>query len=152
MLAAFVFSGCKAEEGYVKINQENFPDSALYYAAMDKDLDKDSKLSPSEIGSTTSIFLYRAKDFTGLDIFTNLESISISESENIKCDFKKYTNLSTLSINGTCESDRIDLSGNIKLEILRGLFCRRTLRLKTYRSKALYWKALILTNIRGCRR
>ena len=118
MLAAFVLSGCKAEEGYVKINQENFPDSALYYAAMDKDLDKDSKLSPSEIGSTTSIFLYRAKDFTGLDIFTNLESISISESENIKCDFKKYTNLSTLSINGTCESDRIDLSGNIKLETL----------------------------------
>lgn len=118
MLAVSVFSGCKAKENGFKINQKNFPDSAVYYAAMDQDLDQDSELSRSEIESATSIFLYRAKDLKGIEIFTNLESINIRESENINCNFKLFTNLSTLSIEGTCESGRIDLSGNTKLEML----------------------------------
>ena len=117
MLASFALSGCMAKEQYVKIDQKNFPDVHLYNTVLSFDSDQDSKLSRSEIENATSITLGWVKDFTGLDLFTNLETIYIRECENIKCDYKLFTNLKTLSINGTCESKLIDLSGNTKLEI-----------------------------------
>ena len=116
VLATFALSGCKAQEQYVKIDQKNFPDTELYNTVLCFDSDQDSKLSQSEIESVTSISLGWVKDYTGLDLFTNLETIYIRSGKNIKCDYKNFTNLKTLSINGTCESNRIDLSGNTKLE------------------------------------
>ena len=116
VMALFALSGCMAKEQYVKIDQKNFPDTQLYNTVLSFDSDQDSKLSRSEIESATSITLGWVKDFTGLDLFTNLETIYIREGENIKCDYKQFTNLKTLSINGTCESNIMDLSGNTKLE------------------------------------
>ena len=116
MLASFALSGCKAKDEGVKVDRKTFPDADLYIAAIEKDLDHDNKLSQSEIENATSIFLNRAKDLTGLDVFTNLETISIRDREIIKCDFNHFTNLRTLSIEGSCESDQLDLSGNTKLE------------------------------------
>lgn len=116
VLATFALSGCKAQEQYIKINQKNFPDMELYNTVLSFDSDQDSKLSQSEIESVTSISLGWVKDYTGLDLFTNLETIYIGKGKNVKCDYKNFTNLKTLSINGTCESNRIDLSGNTKLE------------------------------------
>ena len=118
MLASLVLSGCKVDDNSIKVDQKNFPDKELYNAAISKDLDHDSKLSRSEIESATSINLFLAKDLTGLDVFTNLETIYLRDCKDIKYDFKRFTNLSTLSISGTCESDRIDLRDNTKLEKL----------------------------------
>ena len=90
VLASFALSGCMAKEEYVKIDQKNFPDAELYNAARGIDLDQDNKLSQSEIEGATSIFLSYTKDLTGLEVFTNLEEISIRESVNTKCDFSIF--------------------------------------------------------------
>lgn len=116
VLATFALSGCKAQEQYIKINQKNFPDMELNNTVLSFDSDQDSKLSQSEIESATSISLYWVNDLTGLDTFTNLEAIYIREGKNLKCDFNNFTNLKTLNIEGTFESNQIDLSGNTNLE------------------------------------
>ena len=116
VLASFVLLGCEAKEKYVKLDQKNFPDYSLYSALKGLDYDQDSKLSQSEIEGATSISLYWVEDLTGLDAFTNLETIYIANGKNLNCDFNNFTNLKTLRVEGTFESNRIDLSGNTNLE------------------------------------
>ena len=115
-MASSVLTGCRDKEKYVKVDQKTFPDKELYYAARDKDLDHDTKLSQSEIESATYINLSYVKDFTGLDVFTNLETLFIKKSADINFDFKQFANLKSVIIDGTFESNRFDLSGNTKLE------------------------------------
>lgn len=116
VLASFVLLGCEAKEKYVKLDQKNFPDWSLYSSLKGLDYDQNSKLSQSEIESATSISLYWVEDLTGLDTFTNLETIYIINGKNLNCDFNNFTNLKTLRVEGTFESNRIDLSGNTNLE------------------------------------
>ena len=118
-LLSLSLSGCKGREKYVNVDRKKFPDEVMYEAARAKDTDHDTKLSQAEIESATSILIEGAKDLKGLDVFTNLESITIRDGENMKYDFKHFTNLRSLSIEGTWSSNRIDLSGNTKLERIK---------------------------------
>ena len=118
-LLSLSLSGCKGREKYVNVDRKKFPDEVMYEAARAKDTDHDTKLSQAEIESATSILIEGAKDLKGLDVFTNLESITIRDGENMKYDFKHFTNLRSLSIEGTWSSNRIDLSGNTKLEKIK---------------------------------
>ena len=118
-LLSLSLSGCKGREKYVNVDRKKFPDEVMYEAARAKDTDHDTKLSQAEIENATSILIEGAKDLKGLDVFTNLESITIRDGENMKYDFKHFTNLRSLSIEGTWSSNRIDLSGNTKLEKIK---------------------------------
>lgn len=118
-LLSLSLSGCKGREKYVNVDRKKFPDEVMYEAARAKDTDHDTKLSQAEIENATSILIEGAKDLKGLDVFTNLESITIRDGENMKYDFKHFTNLRSLSIEGTWSSNRIDLSSNTKLERIK---------------------------------
>ena len=118
-LLSLSLSGCKGREKYVNVDRKKFPDEVMYEAARAKDTDHDTKLSQEEIENATSILIEGVKDLKGLDVFTNLESITIRDGENMKYDFKHFTNLRSLSIEGTWSSNRIDLSGNTKLEKIK---------------------------------
>ena len=118
LLTSFALAGCKEKEKYVKIDDKTFPGYSLLSAAKRADLDGDNKLSQSEIESATSIVLYMPKDLTGLEAFTNLETITIKDGENMQYEFKHFTNLRNLRIDGAWGSARIDLSANTKLETI----------------------------------
>jgi hypothetical protein len=76
LLTSFALAGCKEKEKYVKVDDKTFPDYALLCAAQRADLDGDNKLSQSEIESATSVVLYWPHDLTGIDVFTNIETIT----------------------------------------------------------------------------
>lgn len=116
LLTSFALAGCKEKEKYVKIDEKTFPGYSLLSAAKSVDLDGDNKLSQSEIESATSIDLYWPHDLTGLEVFTNIETLCIRNGEIPQYDFKHFTNLRTLTIDATPGANRIDLSGNTKLE------------------------------------
>ena len=118
LLTSFALAGCKEKEKYVKIDEKTFPDYALLCAAQRADLDGDNKLSQSEIESATSVVLYWPHDLTGLDVFTNIETITFKDGEILQYDFKHFTNLMNLRIDGALGSARIDLSANTKLETI----------------------------------
>ena len=118
LLTSFALAGCKEKEKYVKIDDKTFPGYSLLSAVKSTDLDGDNKLSQSEIEGATSIVLYMPKDLTGLEVFTNLETITIKDGENMQYDFKHFTNLRNLRIDGAWGSARIDLSANSKLETI----------------------------------
>ncbi len=118
MLTSFALAGCKEKEKYVKIDEKTFPGYSLLSAAKSADLDGDNKLSQSEIESETSIVLYWPHDLTGLEVFTNIETLCIRNGENMQYDFKHFTNLRNLTIDGAWGSARIDLSANTKLETI----------------------------------
>jgi len=118
LLTSFALAGCKAKDGSVKIDDKTFPDYALLCAAQRADLDGDNKLSQSEIESATSVVLYWPHDLTGLEVFTNIETITVKDGEILQDDFKHFTNLRNLRIDGALGSARIDLSANTKLETI----------------------------------
>ena len=111
-----MLSACTDKEEYVNVDHKTFPDEVLYTAARGKDTDHDTKLSKSEIENATKIVLDGAKDYTGLEVFTNLEIINIRDAKKMKYDFRHFTNLRAISIDGTWASNCIDLSGNANLQ------------------------------------
>lgn len=132
-----------AAEGDVEINETNFPDANVLYAVKKCDKNKDSVLSKEEIEAVTSMSFssYPAPlgDLTGLEYFTNLESISISSSTLTELDFSNFPKLTTLKCYGIdltslnvskntelttldCSSNKLtslDLSNNTKLETVK---------------------------------
>ena len=112
-------SGCLNQEKDIDIDREHFPDEVLWEAARKKDLDHNTKLSSDEIESATKIYLDGVQDLTGLEVFTSLDSISLKNGKNMKYDFKCFTNLRSIAIDGTWASDRIDLSGNTNLQWIK---------------------------------
>ena len=94
-------SGCLNQEKDIDIDREHFPDEVLWEAARKKDLDHNTKLSSDEIESATKIYLDGVQDLTGLEVFTSLDSISLRNGKNMKYDFKCFTNLRSIAIDGT---------------------------------------------------
>lgn len=125
LLAALLLmlSACTDKEEYVNVDHKTFPDEVLYKAARGKDTDHDTKLSKSEIESATKIVIDGAQDYTGLEVFTNLEIITIRDAKKMKYDFRHFTNLRAICIDGTWSSNCIDLSGNANLQEIK-IKCR----------------------------
>lgn len=106
------------------INSNNFPDKYLrYYVREYYDLDSNNYLSSDEIVNTTDFnssqdydYFYKINDFKGLDIFTNLETICISNSEIIDSfDFSPYKKLEKVTLSGNNITD-VDFSNNHNID------------------------------------
>lgn len=116
-----------AAEGDVEINETNFPDESVRYVVKKADKDKNSVLSKEEIAAVTSMSFssYPAPlaDMTGLEHFTNVETLSISSSSITEMDWEIFPKLTTLK----CYSDinsggssirKLDVSKNTELVTL----------------------------------
>lgn len=151
LLAAIIITAAMpvysfAAEGDVEINETNFPDEYLrYIVTKTADKDKNNVLSQEEIVAVTELsfpshLLYDPLgDLTGLEYFTNLESLSISSSTLTELDFSNFPKLTTLKCYGInltslnvsqntelttldCSSNKLtslDLSNNTKLETVK---------------------------------
>ena len=135
-----------AAQGDVKINSTNFPDKGFRkYISENIDLNKDGVLSKSEIKSVKTIYLseseedgYTCKSLTGINIFTELQTLkcagnkltTLDVSKNTKlvkldCDVNKLTKLDVSKNTKLVELDcdvnkltKLDVSKNSKLEYL----------------------------------
>ena len=112
-----------AAQGDVKINSTNFPDKGFRkYISENIDLNKDGVLSKSEIKSVKTIYLgsaseeggYICKNLTGINIFTELQTLECSWNKLTKLDVSKNSKLEYLSC-GDNKLTKLDVSKNTKL-------------------------------------
>ena len=112
-----------AAQGDVKINSTNFPDKGFRkYISENIDLNKDGVLSKTEIKSVKTIYLgsasevggYICKNLTGINIFTELQTLECAGNELTKLDVSKNSKLEYLSC-GDNELTKLDVSKNTKL-------------------------------------
>ena len=112
-----------AAQGDVKINSTNFPDEGFRkYISGNIDLNEDGVLSKSEIKSVKTICLsytseeygYTCKSLTGINIFTELQTLECAGNELTKLDVSKNSKLEYLSCRFN-ELTKLDVSKNTKL-------------------------------------
>ena len=112
-----------AAQGDVKINSTNFPDEGFRkYISENIDLNEDGVLSKSEIKSVKTICLsytskeygYTCKSLTGINIFTELQTLECAGNELTKLDVSKNTKLVELDCGGN-ELTKLNVSKNTKL-------------------------------------
>ena len=112
-----------AAQGDVKINSTNFPDKGFRkYISGNIDLNEDGVLSKSEIKSVKTIYLgsasevggYTCKSLTGINIFTELQTLECSWNKLTKLDVSKNSKLEYLSCRFN-ELTKLDVSKNTKL-------------------------------------
>ena len=112
-----------AAQGDVKINSTNFPDKGFRkYISENIDLNKDGVLSKSEIKSVKTICLsytseeygYTCKSLTGINIFTELQTLECSWNKLTKLDVSKNSKLEYLSCSDN-KLTKLDVSKNTKL-------------------------------------
>jgi uncharacterized protein (DUF2344 family) len=112
-----------AAQGDVKINSTNFPDKGFRkYISENIDLNKDGVLSKSEIKSVKTIYLgsasevggYTCKSLTGINIFTELQTLECSWNKLTKLDVSKNSKLEYLSCSDN-KLTKLDVSKNTKL-------------------------------------
>ena len=116
-----------AAQGDVKINSTNFPDEGFRkYISENIDLNEDGVLSKSEIKSVKTICLsytseeygYTCKSLTGINIFTELQTLECAGNELTKLDVSKNTKLVELDC-GSNKLTKLDVSKNTKLEFVK---------------------------------
>ena len=111
-----------APEG-ISINEKNFPDAAFRkYIEINFDTDKNSKgiLTQEEINKVTKIRLSNTElsNVQGIEYFTELESLYISNSNLSSLTFKKMDKLTDLTIIFNKKLTKLDVSSLSNLEIL----------------------------------
>ena len=115
-----------AAQGDVKINSTNFPDKGFRkYISENIDLNKDGVLSKTEIKSVKTIYLgsasevggYICKNLTGINIFTELQTLECSCNKLTTLDVRKNTKLVKLGCDVN-KLTKLDVSKNSKLEYL----------------------------------
>ena len=104
----------------IVIDEVNFPDGYIRNKLLQTD--KDGVLTPAEIENMTSLYLYGTEitSFKGLEMFTNLKSLSI---HNCQADFSalpSFPNLDYLLLYN-CQAATLDLT---KYPALTSLDCR----------------------------
>ncbi len=112
-------NGAVNAAGGVDINS-TFPDTAFRdYVHEEFDTNGDWQLSSTEIKNAKSIFTFGLKvnDFTGIEVFTELNEFVGTGEKISKLDFSNNTKLKELEINGS-HLKSIDLTNNTKLEKL----------------------------------
>lgn len=112
-----------AAQGDVKINSTNFPDEGFRkYISENIDLNEDGVLSKAEIKKVKTICLsymseedgYTCKSLTGINVFTELQTLECAWNELTKLDVSKNSKLEYLSC-GDNELTKLDVSKNTKL-------------------------------------
>ena len=108
-------------EGYVAINEENFPDAHFReYVSKYIDKDDDGSLSPEECAAVKILFDYGIvykrdiSDLTGIEYFTELEELQCSQLELTSLDLSNNTALIYLDCS-YCKLTSLDLSKNTQL-------------------------------------
>lgn len=95
-----------AAEGDVEINETNFPDESVRYVVKKADKDKNNVLSQEEIAAVTELKFSShpspLADTTGLEYFTNVETLNISSTSMTEMDWGIFPKLTTLN----CYSNR----------------------------------------------
>lgn len=109
------FSGCKLGDN-IKINEKNFPDENLRTAVQEYDTDNNGWLSPEECAAVTSVDKRYFHNLTGLEHFTNITVLELSNCSYADFDFSCFKGLKELKISGSFS--HIDLSANLQLEKL----------------------------------
>lgn len=111
-----------AAEGDVEINETNFPDESVRYVVKKADKDKNNVLSQEEIAAVTELKFssYPAPlaDMTGLEQFTNVETLSISSSSMTEMDCSIFPKLTTLKCGSNSSVKKLDVSKNTELVTL----------------------------------
>lgn len=111
-----------AADGDVEINETNFPDESVRYVVKKADKDKNSVLSKEEIAAVTSMSFssYPAPlaDMTGLEHFTNVETLSISSTSMAEIDCSIFPKLTTLKCGSNSSIKKLDISKNTELVTL----------------------------------
>lgn len=111
-----------AAEGDVEINETNFPDESVRYVVKKADKDKNSVLSKEEISAVTQLKFssYPAPlaDMTGLEHFTNVETLSISSTSMAEIDCSIFPKLTTLKCGSNSSIKKLDISKNTELVTL----------------------------------
>lgn len=111
-----------AAEGDVEINETNFPDENVRYVVKKADKNSDSILSKEEIEAVTSMSFssYPAPlaDITGLEYFTNVETLSISSTTMTEMDWGIFPKLTTLNCYSNSSVKKLDVSKNTELVTL----------------------------------
>ena len=112
-----------AAQGDVKINSTNFPDEGFRkYISENIDLNEDGVLSKAEIKKVKTICLsymseedgYTCKSLTGINVFTELQTLECAGNELTKLDVSKNTKLVELDC-GNNELTKLDVSKNTRL-------------------------------------
>ena len=115
-----------AAQGDVKINSTNFPDAGFRkYISENIDLNEDGVLSKAEIKKVKTICLsymseedgYTCKSLTGINIFTELQTLKCAGNKLTKLDVRKNTKLVELDCDVN-KLTKLDVSKNSKLEYL----------------------------------
>lgn len=111
-----------AAEGDVEINETNFPDESVRYVVKKADKDKNSVLSQEEISAVTELKFsdYPAPlaDITGLEHFTNVETLNISSTSMTEMDCSIFPKLTTLNCYSNRSVKKLDISKNTELVTL----------------------------------
>lgn len=106
----------------VAIDKTNFPDETFRdYVGGTIDTDGNGKLSEEEIAAVTEIRISPEShglvaDLTGIEHFTNLETLVCTGQELTAVDLSKNTKLKTLDLSGNAKLVHIDLTGLAALE------------------------------------
>ena len=103
----------------IAINEENFPDENFRNVIFaDYDLDGNYYLSDTEIAITDmSIYNKNFSNLKGIELFSALTSLSISDSQLITLDVSKNTALTSLSLSD-CQLTSLDVTKNTALTYL----------------------------------
>ena len=107
----------------IAINKENFPDQYFReYVSSYIDTDKDGNLSIEEREAVTEIikgsYYQRMADMTGIEYFTNLETLNLYSTHVKSLDLSKNTALKSFISNQNTSLESLDISKNTALEIL----------------------------------
>lgn len=105
----------------IAIDESNFPDASFREIVQGYDTNENGYLSQSEIEVVLSIHVYNQgiQDFTGIEYFTNLESLYCYNDQLATLDLSNNLKLEILMLSNT-QLGCLDISKNINL---RSLFC-----------------------------
>ena len=103
----------------VPLDAAHFPDENFRAKLTENDTDKDGILSAEECAAVENLYLNSKsiKDLTGIEYFTNLESLSCVENQLTSLDVSKNTALTHLD----CSENKLaalDISKNTALKVL----------------------------------
>lgn len=111
---------CAAAAAEVKINEKTFPDGQFRaFVEENCDSNRDGKLSDAEIAAVKEILCYsrHIQSLKGIEIFTELKTLSCAANRLTELDVSKNTKLTSLTCGGNMLTS-LDLSRNTDLRSL----------------------------------
>lgn len=115
------------KDGAVLIDEKNFPDPIFREKIKCFDKDKDGSLSEEEIQNARELICINYDEYEktnaieslkGIEIFTNLQTLRVSNNNIKEIDLSKNTELQELYVDGNI-LENLDISKNVKIKRLK---------------------------------